>query len=230
MARNKYPEETVQRILDVAERLFCTRGYEHTTMADIVDGLGGLTKGAVYHHFKSKEDIFEAVFERASRPLLERSREILADRSLTGLEKLRAFDEASSAGPAAELWSAMQPASDPLRNARILAHEYRDALEIAHDFIEPAIREGTADGSLQCAYPREVAELLMLASNLWMVPLFCPVSNGEEFERRSEVFLIVARALGIDFGNWESADRARHLVDGQAPSGGAAESEKKGRD
>lgn len=32
MARNKYPEETVKRILDVAERLFVERGYEHTTM------------------------------------------------------------------------------------------------------------------------------------------------------------------------------------------------------
>ena len=85
MARNKYPEETVRRILDVAEELFYTKGYEHTTMADIVDGLGGLTKGAVYHHFKSKEEIFEAVFERANRPVCERSDAILADRSLTGL-------------------------------------------------------------------------------------------------------------------------------------------------
>ncbi|MDF4086212.1 TetR family transcriptional regulator [Bifidobacterium catenulatum] len=32
MARNKYPEEEVEKILDVAERLFVERGYEHTTM------------------------------------------------------------------------------------------------------------------------------------------------------------------------------------------------------
>lgn len=32
MARNKYPEETVEKILDVAERLLVERGYEHTTM------------------------------------------------------------------------------------------------------------------------------------------------------------------------------------------------------
>ncbi len=32
MARNKYPEATVEKILDVAERLFVERGYEHTTM------------------------------------------------------------------------------------------------------------------------------------------------------------------------------------------------------
>ena len=32
MVRNKCPEETVEKVLDVAERLFVERGYEHTTM------------------------------------------------------------------------------------------------------------------------------------------------------------------------------------------------------
>lgn len=60
MARNKYPELTVEKILEVARRLFFERGYEQTTIQDIVDNLGGLTKGAIYHHFKSKEDIINA--------------------------------------------------------------------------------------------------------------------------------------------------------------------------
>ena len=54
MARNKYPELTVEKILEVSQRLFLEKGYEQTTIQDIVDNLGGLTKGAVYHHFKSK--------------------------------------------------------------------------------------------------------------------------------------------------------------------------------
>lgn len=55
MARNKYPEVTVEKILEVAERIFWEKGYDDTTIQNIIDGLGGLTKGAVYHHFKSKE-------------------------------------------------------------------------------------------------------------------------------------------------------------------------------
>lgn len=61
MARNKHPEATVERILDVAQRLFLEKGYDQTTIQDIVDGLKGMTKGAVYHHFKSKEEIMSAV-------------------------------------------------------------------------------------------------------------------------------------------------------------------------
>ena len=61
MARNKYPEVTVERILDVSQRLFLEKGYDNTTIQDIVDELGGLSKGAIYHHFKSKEEIMDAV-------------------------------------------------------------------------------------------------------------------------------------------------------------------------
>ena len=40
MARNKYPEETVQKILDVSRTLFREKGYDHTTIQDIVNALG----------------------------------------------------------------------------------------------------------------------------------------------------------------------------------------------
>lgn len=46
MARNKYPEVTVERILDVSQRLFLEKGYDNTTIQDIVDELGGLSKGS----------------------------------------------------------------------------------------------------------------------------------------------------------------------------------------
>ena len=49
MARNKYPEVTVERILDVSQRLFLEKGYDNTTIQDIVDELGGLSKGAIYY-------------------------------------------------------------------------------------------------------------------------------------------------------------------------------------
>ena len=64
MARNKRPEETANLILSVAFRLFMEKGYEHTSIQDIIGQLGGLSKGAIYHHFKSKEDILEAVSDR----------------------------------------------------------------------------------------------------------------------------------------------------------------------
>ncbi|MCI9268060.1 MAG: helix-turn-helix transcriptional regulator, partial [Lawsonibacter sp.] len=53
MARNKHPEQTVQLILDTASTLFLQKGYDKTTLQDIIDATK-LSKGAIYHHFASK--------------------------------------------------------------------------------------------------------------------------------------------------------------------------------
>ena len=88
MARNKHPEETVNQILNVAYRLFMEKGYEHTSIQDILNNLGGLSKGAIYHHFKSKEEILETVTNR----MTEESNKILAKirdrKDLTGKENI----------------------------------------------------------------------------------------------------------------------------------------------
>ena len=63
MARNKYPEETVKLILDVATHLFVEKGYDATSLQDIINETN-LSKGAIYHHFSSKEEIFEAISYR----------------------------------------------------------------------------------------------------------------------------------------------------------------------
>ena len=60
MPRNKYPEQTVEKILDAAALLFLQKGYQNTTLQDIIDATK-LSKGAVYHHFRSKEEIAQSV-------------------------------------------------------------------------------------------------------------------------------------------------------------------------
>ena len=50
------------QIIQVALSLFSNKGYNETTMADLVEATG-LSKGAVYHHFKSKEEILQLLME-----------------------------------------------------------------------------------------------------------------------------------------------------------------------
>jgi len=64
LGRKKEPDNTIQQILDVSQKLFLEKGYENTTVQDIVDNLGGLSRGAIYHHFKSKDEIIEAITNR----------------------------------------------------------------------------------------------------------------------------------------------------------------------
>jgi len=97
MARNKYPEVTVEKILEVSQRLFLEKGYDNTTIQDIVDELGGLTKGAIYHHFKSKEEIMDALSEKmftSNNPF----EEVKKRKDLNALEKMRLAIKLNQAG------------------------------------------------------------------------------------------------------------------------------------
>ena len=61
---------TAARIMDVAERLFAERGYAETTLRAVAAAVG-IQNPSLYSHFASKEALYEAVLERAVKPLLE---------------------------------------------------------------------------------------------------------------------------------------------------------------
>ena len=203
MARNKYPEETVEKILTVAMRLFLEKGYEKTTIQDIVDQLGGLTKGAVYHHFKSKEEIMDAVTEKMfwdNDPFEKvRGRE-----DLTGLEKMKEVIRLTQEPD----WSSLARQSMPiLKNPKLLAKCIEDNQRIATPRWLALIEEGMADGSIRTEYPREAAELLTLLDTVWMAPTIFPATREEVLHKFRSVGEIFAN-LGVPIIDEEMLDMA----------------------
>jgi TetR/AcrR family acrAB operon transcriptional repressor len=63
-------QETRNRILDAAERVFYEKGVSRTSLADIAQA-AGVTRGAIYWHFANKGDLFNAMFDRSLLPLDE---------------------------------------------------------------------------------------------------------------------------------------------------------------
>jgi AcrR family transcriptional regulator len=59
---------TIGAVLDAARKLFAAQGFEATSI-DAIAARAGVAKGAVYHHFASKDDVFAQVFEAASAEL-----------------------------------------------------------------------------------------------------------------------------------------------------------------
>jgi len=60
--------ETREQLLDAAERVFRERGVGHASLAEVADA-AGVTRGAVYHHFESKAELFQALMARAEMPI-----------------------------------------------------------------------------------------------------------------------------------------------------------------
>ena len=70
VARQTRSELTRRKIIDAAVELFNEFGYTNTGLGDIVER-AGMTKGALYHHFNSKEALAVAIIEEASDILLK---------------------------------------------------------------------------------------------------------------------------------------------------------------
>lgn len=176
MARNKYPEVTVEKILEVSQRLFLEKGYDNTTIQDIVNELGGLTKGAIYHHFKSKEEIIDAL---AGKLFFDHNpfAAIQDQKNLNGLQKMREVIKLNHADmERAELGRQSIPL---LKNPRLLA----DLADTNRKLIAPLwlnlIQEGIEDGSIQTGYAKELSELLPLLTNFWLIPSVYPATPEE---------------------------------------------------
>lgn len=95
IAERKEREKEQRRndIIDAAEKIFFTKGVDHSTMDDVAEE-AELSKGTLYLYFKSKEDIQFAIFLRGAGILLDMMKEHLSDQK-SGYENLLEMAEIS---------------------------------------------------------------------------------------------------------------------------------------
>lgn len=204
MARNKYPEETHKRILDVATKLFFEKGYDQTSLQDIIDGLGGMTKGAIYHHFRSKEEILIAVVERLSLENNVAMAKLRDDTALTGKQKLERMFSDSLTNPKQKDMFTVTP--NLLENPKLLVYYLKMvAYTIIPDYIVPVIKQGVEDGSIVTDYPEELADVIMFLTDVWVNPVIFKMSDQQLMNR---VLLIneMIKPFGVELIRKEMID------------------------
>lgn len=87
--RERRVEHTRSLLLDAAEEVFAEKGFTPASLDDIARA-AGYTKGAIYKHFATKEDLFLAVSDRYWRRYFENFAEVMASAKQVGA---REFDE-----------------------------------------------------------------------------------------------------------------------------------------
>ena len=90
MARRTKEEALATRhhLLNAAESVFSDKGVSRTSLEDIAHA-AGVSRGAVYWHFKNKADLFNAIMERITLPMEDALYQIGSDRKLDPLDELR---------------------------------------------------------------------------------------------------------------------------------------------
>ncbi|MGL4991600.1 MAG: TetR/AcrR family transcriptional regulator [Sarcina sp.] len=171
------------------------KGYDNTTIQDIVDELGDLSKGAIYHHFKSKEDIMEAVIPRIYK---NDDADFLEDKNhndKNALEKLKRVLLETLKNPGQE--KLVKAAPNLMKNPRILTRQLFDGIEtIVPQMIEPIVREGMKDGSIKTENPKELAESFIILTNTWLNPSVFWVDK-DTFRRKFEFLRDLLIGLGM---------------------------------
>lgn len=158
----KPPEIRSAELLDCAQRLFFEHGYDNTTVNDIIRE-AGLSKGAFYHYFASKEALLEALATRLARDSFTELRPVLNDPSLDGLGRLNALF-AGSRRLNVELAPQLRKTFFVLFRPENLALFHRvdqAARELAMPIITHLLRKGSEEGTFDVPDPEAFAEMFL---------------------------------------------------------------------
>jgi len=217
MPRNKFPEETREKILDASLELFLEKGYENTTILDIVNNMDGLTRGAFYHHFKSKEEVLDQIAERMfyeNDPF----EKVQKEEGLTGLEKLQKaiFDTATAAQIDERHKKLTEAMIDLLASPHFLMSQLEFNREIAAKYVQPLMEEGMRDGSIAQSNAKWLAELLLLLMNIWSNPNVSP-GTPEEMAQKLVMIGTIFDQLGCPLFDEQAVEAAGRLYEVHYP-------------
>jgi len=185
MARpKKNYEPQKEELTKLAFHLFFTKGYENTTISDIMKS-AGLTKAGMYHYFSSKEDILDAAIEYGLSQEIEKTKASMINMNTE--QKMLHFIKGNMI-PNDFLQKILQMKQE--NQGSYVAYRIRDYL--THAYIPLMIEillEGNKKGIYKVKYPEQTAEFLVLLGKSLVEPNILPLAASEITILRMYAFL-----------------------------------------
>ena len=197
MTRTHRP--TAQRreeILDAAHALFTTKGFQPTTMEDILKVVG-IAKGTLYYHFPSKEQILRALVLRIVGQVEQRAREV-ADSSAPAVDKLVTIMAAMRVEAAqTELVEQFHAPG----NAEFHLLSITAMIEHLTPVLADVVAQGVNEGIFTTDRPHDAVELLLSASGILLDHEIMEPSPDELARRRESLIWASETLLGARPGS-----------------------------
>ena len=193
MARpvKKTPEQWKKEILNAAQKLFISKGYEETSVSDIMAMAGG-AKGMFYRCFQSKEEVMymlgnQMFFENNPFEAINKRND------LNGLQKIKLLLKLNQSDTQRNNLNVQ--AMHILKDQHILAAAIEENRRILTPLWLELLEEGQKDGSIKTEYTRELSELLPLI-NFWLIPSVFPATE-EELRHKYRFIMEVLDKMGL---------------------------------
>lgn len=196
MARiSKDPEERRLELISTAERLFNEKGFENTSVSDIVKSIG-VAQGTFYYYFKSKDDIFNAIAERFFNEFMENFALIVDNENLNTREKIELIlDEGIKLLKDNEGVMFYLHTKD---NIELHEKVERKLIEHATPLAMKIVKQGVEEKLFDIQYPEDVITFLMMGSHFLSDVNIYLEKREIYFRRLQAVMFVVQRVLGID--------------------------------
>lgn len=171
-------------ILDAAEKLFGTKGYDATSTGDILRELG-IARGTLYYHFKSKEDILDAMIDRLTQALAARAAEVLDRKDIPVLQRLTLMMQSLQVNNALghEIMSQVHKPQNALMHQKMQER----MLTAVVPLVTSLLQEAREQGLCQTRYPEEVTEMTLLYAST----VFDELSGLSEEKRQEKVLAFI---------------------------------------
>ncbi len=154
-------DERKNEILDAAQELFYSQGYEQTPVNSIIEKVG-VSKGTFYHYFKSKEDLLDSLAERVTGQIVVHIEKMLDKPKLDAIAKLNLMFESSASWKAANreiiiaLMNAMYNDNNILMRKKITAR----TVAVASPLMTRIIHQGINEGVFNTGFPDDISEMI----------------------------------------------------------------------
>ena len=216
MARpvKKTPDEWRKEILDAAKTLFASKGYEETSISDIMDMAGG-AKGMFYRFFQSKEEVMHAL---GNQMFFENNPfDAIKERNdLNGLQKIKSLLALNRSD--AERNQLSMQAVPILKDPHILAAAVEENRRVLTPLWLELLEEGKNDGSIKTEYAKELSELLPLI-NFWLMPTVF-LATEEEIHHKYHCVMDVLDYMGLPVFDDEAVSFTEKLIADISEKGG----------
>ena len=195
------------QIIQVALSLFSNKGYNETTMADLVTATG-LSKGAVYHHFKSKEEILQLLMEKETNYLSIFLEELSKNEGVSSTDRLLQLVGYLIGNENMKQligidWAQKIPFG--------LLFSLKNTVNILSKYVGIIIHQGNEKGEFSCKYPLETATTLSLLIDVWLDPTI----SGEEmisFSQKLDYIAIYLNCSGVPILSEKRCKEIKNLL------------------